>query len=535
MTKMLIRNVMHLLSKVNLRSLILLLAGISAVIGVLNTFYASYHVQKEQLINRTLESNRVYTRKMVNIVEHFLHDLQQQLAYSASLLVDHMDNPDVMQQEASRIHLQENSFNAAFVVSAEGILMAESPLSIGLKGTKLETPGAKAALQSLEPLISEQYVSAANNLIVFVSHPIISADGTFLGYVGGSLYLKAKNVLYRIIGEHYYNDGSYLYVVDQNRRIIYHQFPERIGEQVSNNLAIDRVISGESSAKLITNSLGIEMLAGYAYLPSTGWGVVAQRPLEQTLNDLDNLMLGVLYKTMPLAIVTLIFIWWLASLISQPLWHLARRAMEVDKLSSTDKITNIRSWYFEVAQLKRAILIGQTLMQQKIGRLNQDVLTDPMTGLYNRRGLQRTLERWRETKQTFSVITLDIDHFKRVNDEFGHDVGDQVIKKLAQFMQHISRSSDLLYRTGGEEFLLLLPETPQALAIEVAERLRLYVEQSAIDIVGHITISLGVANWPENAADIDRVFKLADRALYEAKHAGRNKVMAALMDNNEQV
>ncbi len=513
--------------RINLRILILLLAMLSAVIGVLNTFYASFQVQKEQLIDSTLESNRVYAMKMANIVERFISDVQQQLAFSAGVLANNLDQQELLEQEVHRLHFQENTFNSVAIVDAEGIVLAVSPSQLGMAGKMLTSHGAKEALQQRTAWISDQYISSAHNLVIFLTHPVFDNEGEFLGYVGGSIYLREKNVLFTLIGEHFYKDGSYLYVVDRHKQIIYHQHPIRIGSKIENNKIIDTVTQGNSGSMQAINSRGTAMLAGYAYLPITGWGIIAQRPLEQTAGKLNSLMLGVLYNVLPLALLTVLFIWLCSTLISRPLWQLARHATEIDDVNSTGKITEIPAWYFEVSQLKQAILIGQTLMQQKIGRLNLDAQTDPMTGLYNRRNLQQTLEKWSKALHTFSVITLDIDHFKRINDQFGHNAGDMVIKTMAQCIRDISRESDMLYRTGGEEFLLLLAETPLESAGDVAERLRSYVEHKQIDGIGQVTVSLGVTNWPACADESTEVLILADKALYEAKRTGRNKVVIA--------
>jgi diguanylate cyclase (GGDEF)-like protein len=167
--------------------------------------------------------------------------------------------------------------------------------------------------------------------------------------------------------------------------------------------------------------------------------------------------------------------------------------------------------------------LGIRLLHQRIGKLNLDAQTDPLTGLHNRRGLTFALEMLGSDGRSFAVIALDIDHFKRINDTHGHDVGDTVIQQMAGLMKTCSRDADILCRSGGEEFLMLLPNTTLDSALLVAERLRTCVELEQIPVVGHITVSLGIAVWPMHASDIERVLKLADAALYRAKQHGRNR------------
>ncbi|HYQ37774.1 MAG TPA: GGDEF domain-containing protein, partial [Pseudomonas sp.] len=171
--------------------------------------------------------------------------------------------------------------------------------------------------------------------------------------------------------------------------------------------------------------------------------------------------------------------------------------------------------------------VGVELLHRKIGKLREDAQTDPLTGLCNRRGLELTLDLWKLENRPFAVLALDIDHFKQVNDRFGHAAGDQVLQRLARLMRICSRDNDLLCRVGGEEFLMLLADASPASAERVAERLRRQVEMATIEPVGHITVSLGVAHWPTHAGDMLSALRVADDMLYAAKQAGRNCVVVA--------
>ncbi len=171
------------------------------------------------------------------------------------------------------------------------------------------------------------------------------------------------------------------------------------------------------------------------------------------------------------------------------------------------------------------------LYQQKLLNLSR---TDLLTGLYNRRYLEERLrEEWDRHKRhgrPFSVVIFDIDHFKSINDTFGHLHGDRVIKMVATVASENIRDIDIIGRYGGEEFCILLPDTYLSAAVIVAERLRRAIEQNSIDIKGHminITVSAGVAEMTENMEDSEELIKLADSALYRAKNTGRNRVATA--------
>jgi len=511
-----------------LRQLILLLAAGSALISMLNVFYASYLTQREVLINHALESNRVYAAKLADSTNNFLKSIQQRLAYSALSMTDRFDSEGFLLEETERLRLQSEAFNSVVIVGADGVLRAASPESMQLRGMRVTSEGAQQALKEQKPLISKPYLSIANNLVVFISHPVVSRDGQYLGYVGGAFHLQKQNALYSLLGEHHYRDGSYLYVVDSEGRVIYHPDEKKIGSHLKNHPAVEAVIHNKAGMMSVPKGSEPEMLAGYAPVPLSGWGIIAQRPATASLFELDSLMQHTLLKSIPVMLIGLIVLYYLARFISLPLSQLARRAQSMDAKDAPEKIQQVRSWYFEATQLKSALLMGLAQLNQKIGNLALDAMTDPLTGLQNRRGLTATLDTWQEEHKLFSVIALDIDHFKRINDTHGHDAGDHVIKHLAQVMRESSRGNDVLCRSGGEEFVMLLPRVDLEIAKRVAERLRVRMELTDIpDLDINVTLSFGVACWvPTGEYSADEVLKMADQALYIAKQEGRNRVAA---------
>lgn len=517
--------------KIDLRRLILLVTLAAALLTLANTFHASYRVQRDLLIGQTLEANRVYATKLADSTEVLLAAARQQLAYSAGQLTTTFDQASRLAEETQRLRLQSDIFNSVYILSADRKLLAISPPNLAVTGTIVDSDGAREALEKRKPLVSRPYISSTGRLVVMLSQPIFAADGRYLGYIGGSIFLREKSILNSLLGEHYYRDGSYIYVVDREGQIIYHRDAERVGEVVRGRPVIEALIAGQGGSQRTTNSRGIDMLAGYAPVASTGWGLVAQSPTANTLDKLDVLMMAILRYALPLSVITLLAIWWLSRLISQPLWQMASTARAMDSQAASPQIREVRAWYFEAAELKRALLAGLALFDRKIGKLNLDRLTDPLTGLYNRRGLQLTLEQWQNAERPFTAIALDIDHFKRVNDQHGHAIGDQALQHLARLMRDNSRDLDVLCRLGGEEFVMLLPDTSLDAGIQVAERLRQCMAACTALIGQPITLSLGVAHWPSSSTDIDQVLTMADRALYDAKHGGRNRVVTARLES----
>ncbi|MCL2345928.1 MAG: diguanylate cyclase [Desulfobulbus sp.] len=169
--------------------------------------------------------------------------------------------------------------------------------------------------------------------------------------------------------------------------------------------------------------------------------------------------------------------------------------------------------------------------------LREQAVRDSLTGLYNRRYLdgilEREVSRARREGSPLSLVMLDIDHFKPVNDTYGHPAGDEVLRLLAATLQADIRTEDTACRYGGEEFLILLPNMPLAAAVERAEGWRRAVAALTVDYGGlaiHFTISLGVAAYPEHGQTPGDLIRCADQALYRAKAAGRNRTLVYAAD-----
>ena len=167
---------------------------------------------------------------------------------------------------------------------------------------------------------------------------------------------------------------------------------------------------------------------------------------------------------------------------------------------------------------------------QLVKELEEMAIKDPLTGLYNHRHLHTCLtdEIARSARYQHQFVTLlaDIDHFKQVNDTYGHLFGDFVLKRMAHLLEDNVRLTDTLFRYGGEEFLILLPETGKSSALSVVERLMKTIRTHDFICDGHdakITISIGAALFPDEAEDESSIIGLADRRLYRAKQAGRDK------------
>ena len=177
-------------------------------------------------------------------------------------------------------------------------------------------------------------------------------------------------------------------------------------------------------------------------------------------------------------------------------------------------------------QIELAITIADLFQAVK-----EQAITDGMTGLYNRRYFEEYIKkeaiRAMRQNQKFTVIGIDLDHLKQINDTYGHNYGDIAIKAIAEVLKNNARSIDIAARMGGEEFNLILPAVDIEGGCIAAERIRKAIESVELEKIGHITASLGVATYPDQSDDLEELLELTDQAMYESKRNGRNRVTIA--------
>jgi diguanylate cyclase (GGDEF)-like protein len=204
------------------------------------------------------------------------------------------------------------------------------------------------------------------------------------------------------------------------------------------------------------------------------------------------------------------------ALVNVPLvWH----------LFETDEATRF-TVTFTLVSLYSAIFLH--VVAKQYSDLQKMAVTDKLTDLYNRTllkdSLEQAIQQSNRTDTPFSLIIMDVDHFKKINDELGHEVGDNVLEKLGLFLKHTLRDSDKIFRIGGEEFLILLYNADEASAIDVAEKLRKGIEGLSLIPDRSVTVSIGVAGMG-SVQEWKHWMNACDKGLYEAKNSGRNRVV----------
>ncbi len=265
-------------------------------------------------------------------------------------------------------------------------------------------------------------------------------------------------------------------------------------------------------------------LLGYAHMKNTAWSVLVYSHADSVTTILITYAKSVLVLLIVIVITFSLFSYFIASRISIPLEKLAISTNAKDIGDSLVYIKGINAWYVEADRLKKALFTHIKIMIERVDSLNEVALKDPLTGVNNRMGFSNKIQNHKQGSGA-SVIAIDVDFFKKINDNFGHGVGDEVLVTLAQVINSCCRSEDIVCRFGGEEFVVFLPNTSVVTAECVAERIRSVIESAVFPNNLRVTVSAGVATQEDPLGGIDFLLKNADDALYQAKGEGRNKVI----------
>ena len=434
-----------------------------------------------------------------------------------------MQTPDSIQAQLDLVTRSSNYFNSQMVNDANGNVLAISPVSVGLTSKKLTSKAILDAIEQRKAAISAPFESVTNRLIVLMTNPIFNSSGQYLGSLGGAIYLRENNVLNDIFGSNSYSpSGSYIYVVDGAGNLIYHPDHNRLGENVSANPVVAKLINGHSGKEKVVNTLGVPMLAGYSYVPANGWGIVVQSPLEEINEKSMRLIQNAILYSLPFLLLILILTASLAKKLTLPFARLAATAYKILNGKQVADLPKVRTNTYEAYHLYKTMLITIDALQKKANQYELEAQTDNLTGLANRRSMETQMLDWLEEGTGFSLIVLDIDHFKVINDTHGHLAGDKVLKYLGKLLLAMASENEHYFRFGGEEFIVLMPHMTKEDAYLYAEKIRNKLELTISPVGQPITVSLGVSSFPTDGVTAHEVLEHADQALYFAKGKGRN-------------
>ncbi|MEP9369052.1 diguanylate cyclase [Xanthobacter sp. VNH20] len=380
---------------------------------------------------------------------------------------------------------------------------------------------------------------------VNLSLPVYSPENRLLGTIGAHLSVKWSKLLVDIAPK----DGpTQVWIIGRDGRVLLGQAasPQPFSDQ---DLAAMRE---RRSGAFVDQSTGHRVLTGFSVTggtgdtPAPGWIVVTRQDAAVAFADATRLALIILGIGL-LALPVICFgAYWFAREIARPLVTLTEAATHIGRDPHAANLPHQRG-SLEVLQLSgslRALLrrlgsaeaqIVRTTEQhqQDMEELRQLADTDPLTGLLNRRSFLSVADaalNGTRTRDGLGILMADIDHFKSVNDLYGHPAGDAVIRSVAAAIGAALRQHDRVARFGGEEFVVLLLNVDRAGMMALAERMRSSIGSNRVTIDGQeiaVTVSFGAALAQPGDRDVDEVIERADLALYEAKNSGRNRIAVA--------
>lgn len=512
--------------KIHLRLLLTSLTAGGVIITCMLMIGALFLFQKKYIEESLLSDNIAYAQKLADTTDRYLKTAQQELAWSASQ-INTLDDVVQLASESERLRLQSDFFNTVVVVNRNAVVTATSPQSLKLVGVRLKPVASLQSIDMEKPYISPPFIAETGNYVIFISQPLFTSKGNYLGYIGGTIYLKKQSMLSDILSRHFFGKDSVVSIVSNEGLIIYSQDPGKTGTKMFLPVSIQKRLADTKSGQFSIEKNGHKLLIGYANLRSTGWNVFMTGTSETVKAILLNSVRNTFWFIIGILALTSGVMALLAGRIALPLEKLAAMVREGGSNATAESVIGTHAWYYEAECLADAVRDHRRAVSGHMAAISDEAMTDPLTGLYNRRGFTVTADEVVDSAE-HCIIAIDIDHFKYINDKFGHDAGDFALVGLAELLAKASRPMDLVSRFGGEEFIILLPNTSLLDGAATAERIRLEVNKANFPGVGRMAVSAGVAVFSGKEVDHEEALRHADEALYFSKRAGRNQVSVSI-------
>lgn len=375
--------------------------------------------------------------------------------------------------------------------------------------------------------------------LVSISKTITDVNGKIVGVL--AIDTSLQHVMEQISASDFSLKTSYSYVINRNHVLIMHHDKQYLNHSLSTLITPQPDFKEQEGSFSYSTIDGISKIAYYHRIDELGWILV-------TVVNKNEILLPLIFKITLVLGVVLIAAVVLGIITSNMLiTNLVRPLVELENYltNPTKNEKQIQYPDNEIGRLARAI---QNITDEELYKKNQQLMdmnaqlellsiTDPLTGLYNRRKILQDIERESLRVDRYncnaSILIFDIDHFKTINDNYGHIEGDLILKELGELIKSLIRTTDVFGRWGGEEFIILFPETNLASAAIIAEKLRKAVEEHIFTNGKNITISIGVGTLIKGRK-VEEVIKEADNMLYRAKESGRNRVEYINKENEQK-
>ena len=373
--------------------------------------------------------------------------------------------------------------------------------------------------------------------LLVVAVPIHVPSARFLGALTAKLNLSSMD---QILRRYAPSDSGRVYLVSAEGEIVTGRATGS-GTRLT-TATMQRLTARDGSLATYRGYDGEHVVGSMRTEPTLRWSVVAEAPASLAFQQVTRLRNTMMLLVAGLLVGVGMIAYFLGLFIVRPLHRLAKGAakvaagnLDVDLpvLSGGEVgyLTQVfNNMVVRLREGREALDAANETLRRKNEELERLSVTDGLTGLYNRRRLMEAVNdearRSQRLKHTFALLMVDVDHFKKYNDSFGHPAGDTVLARVAAILREATREVDHVARYGGEEFLVMLPETGMPEALDISERIRARIGEEVFH-GRRMTVSIGVAEFPLHGDTPEQVIAAADEALYEAKREGRDRVRRA--------
>ncbi len=533
----------------SIRSRILGFAVLATLVPAITTAWIAYSHLKQSVNSKVAQEVASASKQSAHAVGLWLKERLVELKVFASSY-EVTENIDASQRRGTagirqrRLNDYLNSVRERFgeyvelmVVDPQGKPIATSSRQI--RQVQMPAHWTNDVLND-EPSIGDPYRDEnLGTTLVVVAVPIHVQSGRFLGALTAKISLGTVDQMFR---QYSPTDSGRIFLVTTDSATSGNIVSGRGSGIPLPAPALQDLIAADTTLVAYRSYDGQRVVGSLYREPGLRWAAVAEEPATSAFRQVTRLRrLMLLLPSALLAGIGLIA-YFLGLLIVRPLDRLTKGAakvaagdLDVDlPVHSGGEVGYLTKMFntmvVRLREGREALDAANETLRRKNEELERLSVTDGLTGLYNRRRLMETLtdetRRSQRLKHTFAVLMVDVDHFKKYNDSFGHQAGDTVLTKVAALLREATREVDFVARYGGEEFLILLPETGMGEALDIAERIRTRIAAEVFH-GRHMTVSIGVSEFPLHGENADQVVGAADEALYEAKREGRDKVRRA--------
>ncbi|KOP31470.1 hypothetical protein ADM98_01110 [Exiguobacterium sp. BMC-KP] len=508
--------------KLPLKFWVITVTMVTMIVVLISIFATIYYVNRQTLKENTINENYSNAKKLSALTNDTFLLMEQTLLAHHETILSNWDNSQKLNELTQNLKKSNSNFNSIAIIDKNGIGKANTP-DLKLMGTKVDTEGVRLGLLLKRNFTSSPYIGKNQKLMLIVSTALYK-DGKYFGMLNGLVWLREKNFLTHLLEETYGNDKYDVAVYDSTGTYIYHKKRSWIGTKAHKHQATINLDKGRPGKGTIVAQTGEQVFAGYTTVPQNDWRIISMTPVSKALAPAQLTAIKAATIGFPLILISFLVLIGLIIFITKPLNRLSLLDYKKPIGEIIQETRGLNSPYREAENIRAMILSFAENQQVMLRDFEEMAVTDPMTGLANRRRLNQLIQMIRDNEESFGYVLLDIDRFKSINDTYGHVKGDQVLIKLAKLISSVTPHSGLPIRIGGEEFAIILQETSPDDIIAFSEHLRHSVEQTDFSLPQRITVSIGAGYLGSDSYDVSHFYNDVDQQLYKAKRKGRNRV-----------